>query len=140
VPAGDESSIAELFAVALGAQANAHVPYSEFPVGAAVRAASGRVFAGCNVENAAYPQGLCAEASAIAAMVTAGEREIVELLTVAGGDELATSCGGCRQKIREFAAPGALIHAAGPEGVRRTFTIDDLLPYSFGPDNLRDRA
>jgi cytidine deaminase len=136
VPAGDDASIVELFAAALAAQAHAHVPYSRFPVGAAVRASSGRVYAGCNVENAAYPQGLCAEASAIAAMVTAGEREIVEVLTVAEGDELATSCGGCRQKIREFAGQGALIHAAGPEGVRRTFTLEELLPSSFGPENL----
>jgi cytidine deaminase len=136
VPAGDKSSIAELFAAALAAQAHAHVPYSKFPVGAAVRTSSGRVYAGCNVENAAYPQGVCAEASAIAAMVTAGEHEIVEVLTVAEGDELATSCGGCRQKIREFAGPGALIHAAGPEGVRRTFTLEELLPFSFGPENL----
>jgi cytidine deaminase len=136
VPAGDSTSIDELLAAALAAQANAHVPYSEYPVGAAVRAGSGRVFAGCNVENAAYPQGWCAETSAIAAMVTAGERELVEILTVANGDSLATSCGGCRQKIREFAAPDALIHAAGPEGVRRTFTLDELLPHSFGPEQL----
>jgi cytidine deaminase len=136
VPAGDETSIDELFAAAVAAQANAHVPYSKYPVGAAVRSGSGHVFAGCNVENAAYPQGWCAETSAIAAMVSAGERELVEILTVANGDGLATSCGGCRQKIREFAAPDALIHAAGPEGVRRTFTLDDLLPHSFGPEQL----
>jgi cytidine deaminase len=136
VPAGDPASIDQLLAAALAAQANAHVPYSKYPVGAAVRAGSGRVFAGCNVENAAYPQGWCAETSAIAAMVSAGERELVEILTVANGDGLATSCGGCRQKIREFAAPDALIHAAGPEGVRRTFTLDDLLPHSFGPEQL----
>ena len=136
MPAGDPTSTDELLAAALAAQANAHVPYSKYPVGAAVRAGSGRVFAGCNVENAAYPQGWCAEASAIAAMVSAGEREIVEILTVANGDQLATSCGGCRQKIREFAAPDALIHSAGPEGVRRTFTLDELLPHSFGPEQL----
>jgi cytidine deaminase len=136
VPAGDPTSIDELLAAALAAQANAHVPYSKYPVGAAVRAGSGRVYAGCNVENAAYPQGWCAETSAIAAMVSAGERELVEILTVANGDGLATSCGGCRQKIREFAAPDALIHAAGPEGVRRTFTLDELLPHSFGPEQL----
>jgi cytidine deaminase len=138
VPAGDHTSIDELLTAALDAQAKAHVPYSRYPVGAAVRAGSGRVFAGCNVENAAYPQGWCAETSAIAAMVTAGEREIVEILTVANGDGLATSCGGCRQKIREFAAPDALIHAAGPEGVRRTFTLDELLPFSFGPEQLEE--
>jgi cytidine deaminase len=136
VSAGDQTSINELFAAAVAAQANAHVPYSKYPVGAAVRSGSGHVFAGCNVENAAYPQGWCAETSAIAAMVGAGEREIVEILTVANGDQLATSCGGCRQKIREFAAPDALIHAAGPEGVRRTFTLDELLPHSFGPEQL----
>jgi cytidine deaminase len=136
VSAGDQTSIDELFAAAVAAQANAHVPYSKYPVGAAVRSGSGQVFAGCNVENAAYPQGWCAETSAIAAMVGAGEREIVAILTVANGDQLATSCGGCRQKIREFAAPDALIHAAGPEGVRRTFTLDELLPCSFGPEQL----
>jgi cytidine deaminase len=129
---------ADLFAAAVAAQANAHVPYSRYPVGAAVRTASGRVFAGCNVENAAYPEGICAEASAIAAMVSAGERDIAEILTVAEGEELATSCGGCRQKIREFGGPGTLIHAAGPEGVRRTFTLDELLPFSFGPEQLPD--
>ena len=132
----DDAAVAELFAAAVAVQANAHVPYSKYPVGAAVRAASGRVFVGCNVENAAYPQGLCAEASAIAAMVSAGEREIVEVLTVADGEELATCCGGCRQKIREFGGPGTLIHASGPEGVRRTFTLDELLPFSFGPEQL----
>ena len=132
----DAADAADLFAAAVAVQANAHVPYSKYPVGAAVRAASGRVFSGCNVENAAYPQGLCAEASAIAAMVSAGEREIIEVLTVANGDELATCCGGCRQKIREFGGPLTKIHAAGPEGVRRTFTLDELLPFSFGPEHL----
>lgn len=134
----EESATAELFATAVDVQANAHVPYSRFPVGAAVRAGSGRVFAGCNVENAAYPEGICAEAAAIAAMVSAGEREIVEILTVADSTELATSCGGCRQKIREFGGPDTVIHAAGPEGVRRTFTLDELLPCSFGPEQLTD--
>ena len=134
--AGDDPAIAELFAAAVAVQANAHVPYSGYPVGAAVRSSSGRVFVGCNVENAAYPQGMCAEASAIAAMVSAGEREIVEILTVADGDELATCCGGCRQKVREFGGPATAIHSAGPEGVRRTFTLDELLPFSFGPEQL----
>jgi cytidine deaminase len=126
----------ELFDAAAAVQANAHVPYSHFAVGAAVRTASGRVFAGCNVENAAYPQGLCAEAAAIAAMVAAGEREIVTMLTVAAGELLVTCCGGCRQKLREFATPDTVIHAAGPEGIRRTFTMDELLPASFGPEHL----
>jgi cytidine deaminase len=138
VPPPDDAAVTELFAAAVAVQANAHVPYSKYPVGAAVRAASGRVFVGCNVENAAYPQGMCAEASAIAAMVSAGERDIVEILTVADSKDLATSCGGCRQKIREFGGADTLIHAAGPEGVRRTFTLDELLPCSFGPEQLAD--
>ena len=90
----------------------------------------------CNVENASYPQGTCAEAGAIAAMVAAGERVIDVILTVADGDMLATPCGGCRQKIREFATPATVIHVAGPEGVRATYTMDALLPDSFGPENL----
>ena len=126
----------ELFEVARAVRAQAHAPYSGFPVGAAVRARSGRVYAGCNVENASFPEGTCAEANAIGAMVAAGEREIVEVLTVADGAELVTCCGGCRQRIREFAAPGVRVHAAGPDGVRRTFTVAELLPASFTADQL----
>lgn len=126
----------ELFAAALVAYARAHAPYSDYPVGAAVRAASGRVYAGCNVENAAYPQGWCAETSAIAAMVSAGERSIVAVLTVAGGDLVGTCCGGCRQKLREFAALDVPIWSCGPEGLRATFTLGELLPHSFGPEHL----
>jgi cytidine deaminase len=127
----------ELFDAAIAAKAVAYAPYSNFPVGAAVRATSGAVYAGCNVENAAYPQGWCAEASAIAAMVSAGEREIVEVLTVCDGELLGTCCGGCRQKLREFAPVTAPIYACGPEGIRATFTLEDLLPHSFGPEHLR---
>lgn len=126
----------ELFAAAVAVQANAHVPYSNFRVGAAVRTTSGAVFVGCNVENAAYPESTCAEAGAIAAMVSAGEREIEAILTVCDGATLGTCCGGCRQKIREFATPATRIHNAGPHGVGRTFTIDELLPESFGPAHL----
>lgn len=129
--AGVMSGPADLFAAAVAVQANAHVPYSHFPVGAAVRSATGAVFVGCNVENASYPEGTCAEAAAIGAMVAAGEREIVEVLTVAEGDRLTTCCGGCRQRIAEFARPGAVVYAAGPEGVRRSFTIEELLPGAF---------
>jgi cytidine deaminase len=127
---------AELFDAARAAQANAHAPYSNFPVGAALRTASGRVFAGSNVENASYPEGICAEAAAIGAMVTAGDDEIVEVLTVANGDRLTTCCGGCRQRLREFATAAVPVHAAGPEGIRRTFTLGELLPDSFGPEHL----
>jgi cytidine deaminase len=129
--------ITELFDAAVAAKANAYAPYSGFPVGAAVRSGSGRVYAGCNVENAAYPQGWCAETSAIAAMVSAGERTLVAVLTVADGSLLATCCGGCRQKIREFASADTRVHTCGPEGVRRTYTVAELLPDSFGPEHLR---
>ena len=106
--AGDPTIEPELFAAARIVQDNAHVPYSRFPVGAALRTPSGSVFVGCNVENAAYPEGTCAEAGAIAAMVAAGERQIEALVTVCEGEALGTCCGGCRQKIREFATDGTM--------------------------------
>ena len=131
-----DDGIGELFEAARDVQALAHAPYSGFPVGAAIRTSSGRVFAGCNVENVSFPEGICAEASAIGAMVSAGETVIVEVLTIANGQQLTTCCGGCRQRIREFAGPDTPVHAAGPEGVRRTFTLGELLPESFGPEHL----
>ncbi len=127
----------EMFTAAVAAQKHSYSPYSNYPVGAAVRGASGRVYAGCNVENAAYPQGWCAEASALAAMVSAGERTVVAVLTVCEGDLVGTCCGGCRQKIREFADLDVPIWACGPEGIRAEFTLADLLPHSFGPEHLR---
>jgi cytidine deaminase len=126
----------ELFDAANSAKARAYAPYSNYPVGAAIRTTAGNVYAGCNVENAAYPQGWCAEASAIAMMVSAGEREISEVLTVCDGELIGTCCGGCRQKLREFAPLEAPVYACGPEGIRATFTLADLLPHSFGPEHL----
>ena len=128
-----------LFNAAARARENAHAPYSNFKVGAAVRAASGRIYAGCNVENAAYPSTLCAEAGAIAAMVAGGDTSIAEILVIGAGAALVTPCGACRQRIREFAAGGARIHVAGLEGVRAAFTLDELLPQSFCPDNLGEK-
>jgi cytidine deaminase len=130
------AALDELFAAARAAQARAYAPYSGFRVGAAIRTPEGAVFAGCNVENAAYPQGACAETGAIAAMVAGGGARIAEIVVVGDGDPLCTPCGGCRQRIREFAGPETPVHVAGPEGIRRRFTLADLLPYSFGPDNL----
>jgi cytidine deaminase len=118
------------------ALANAHAPYSRFRVGACVRAASGRLHAGCNVENASYPVGQCAEASAIGAMVAAGDREIVEVLVLSEGAQLCSPCGRCRQQLAEFARPDARVHLCGPEGLRRTVTLGELLPLAFGPDTL----
>jgi cytidine deaminase len=134
----DPNAEPELLAAAIAVQAQAYAPYSNFPVGAALRTRTGAVFTGCNVENAAFPQGTCAEAGAIAAMCAAGERQIAAIVTVCDGDMLSTPCGGCRQKIREFASPDTVIHAAGPEGVRATYTIAELLPDGFGPENLGD--
>jgi cytidine deaminase len=134
--AADPTIEPELFAAARVVQGNAHVPYSRFPVGAALRTPSGAVYVGCNVENAAYPEGTCAEAGAIAAMVAAGEQAIEVIVTVCDGEALGTCCGGCRQKIREFATADTLIHNAGPDGVRKTFTMTELLPDSFGPEHL----
>ena len=108
----------------------------QLSVGAALRAANGRVHAGCNVENAAFPQGQCAEASAIGAMVAAGDREIVEAVVIGGGPDLCSPCGGCRQRLAEFAAPETPIHLCGPEGLRRTVTLGELLPFAFSDRNL----
>ena len=132
-----EAALAALFAAARSAQARAYAPYSRFHVGAALRTSSGALFTGCNVENAAYPQGACAEANAIGAMALAGERRIAEILVIGEGAALCTPCGGCRQRIREFAAPDTPIVVAGPEGVRARFTLEELLPHSFGPDHLK---
>lgn len=129
-------SLDDLFLAARAAQARAYAPYSGFSVGAAIRDGQGRIHAGCNVENAAYPQGACAETGAVSAMILAGGSRIAEIVVVGDGPELVTPCGGCRQRIREFAQAGTPVHIAGPEGVRRSFRLDELLPFSFGPDNL----
>ena len=127
---------ADLLDAARAAQARAHCPYSGYAVGAAIRTVSGAIYAGCNVENAAYPEGTCAEAGAIAAMVLDGEREIVEVVVVTGGATPGTPCGGCRQRLREFAGPDAVIHATTVDGAELTVTMADLLPASFGPEFL----
>ncbi|QFU17450.1 cytidine deaminase [Microvirga thermotolerans] len=133
------ASLDELFSAARAVQQRAYAPYSRFRVGAAIATSDGRIFSGCNVENAAYPVGSCAEAGAISAMVAAGEHRIAAILVMGEGEHLVTPCGGCRQRIREFAAPDTPIHVAGPEGIRKSFTLEALLPYSFGPDNLGPR-
>ena len=126
-----------LIAAALEARSQAYAPYSRFRVGAAVKDEHGVIHAGCNVENAAYPEGTCAEAGAIAAMVMGGGRHITEAAVVGAGDALATPCGGCRQKLREFGAPDLAVHICDERGrIRRSFTLEELLPQSFGPENL----
>jgi cytidine deaminase len=129
-------SLDALFDAAREAQGRAYAPYSDFKVGAALQGESGAIYAGCNVENAAYPVGTCAEQAAIAMMVAAGERRITAILVLGEGRTLVTPCGACRQRIREFGAPHTPVHVAGPDGVRSTFALEDLLPCAFGPDNL----
>jgi cytidine deaminase len=131
-----DENLDALFAAAKAARERAYAPYSRFLVGAAIRAPSGAIYAGCNVENAAYPQGSCAEAGAIAAMALAGERKIVEIVVVGDGEDLCTPCGGCRQRIREFADAATRIHIAGLDRVRASFALEDLLPHSFGQGHL----
>lgn len=135
--AGD--AVIELYDAALAARERSHSPYSNYRVGAAVRTSSGTMYACCNVENAAFPEGVCAEGGAISMMVvgTDGTPTITDVVTITSGDTPGTPCGGCRQKIREFADERTKIHAATADGAVLTLSIDDLLPASFGPERLR---
>ncbi len=134
---GDAAKIdAEMIDLARKAMARAYAPYSRFAVGAVLRGRNGKLYAGCNIENAAYPQSNCAEASAISAMIMDGEHRIAEVLVMAGGTELVTPCGGCRQRLREFATEDVPVHLCGPDGTGRSVTLGALLPLSFGPDHL----
>jgi cytidine deaminase len=127
----------DLIAAAKAARLKAYAPYSKFLVGAAVRDENGKIHGGCNIENAAYPQGWCAETSAIAAMTMSGGKAIAEMAVIGTGDLLCTPCGGCRQKIREFAKGDIKIHMCDEDGnLKQTMTLDELLPASFGPENL----
>ena len=128
-----------LLATATAARENAYVPYSRFKVGAAIRAASGAVYAGCNVENVAYPEGTCAEAGAIAAMVAAGETKIIEALVIADSPAPVPPCGGCRQKLAEFADKSVKITLCTTDGKSQTLTVGDLLPGQFDASHM-DRA
>jgi cytidine deaminase len=121
----------DLFEAARAAMLNAYVPYSNFPVGAAIRSESGAVYTGANIENASYPEGWCAETSAIAHMVMAGQRKIVELAVIAEKMPRITPCGGCRQRLKEFGAPTTLVHLCDRSGVVETVTLGDLLPKAF---------
>jgi cytidine deaminase len=125
-----------LIDAALAAREKAHAPYSGFKVGAALRAEDGEIYAGCNVENVAYPEGTCAEAGAIAAMVLGGAREIVEIAVAADSPLPVPPCGGCRQKIAEFARPETPVILAGPEGERVRTTLGALLPGQFGTAHM----
>lgn len=121
---------------ALAVRENAYAPYSNFKVGAAIRSQEGTVYAGCNVENVAYPEGTCAEAGAIAAMVAAGETRLTEVYVVADSPHPVPPCGGCRQKLAEFATGDVVITLANLEGAEEKITLADLLPGAFGEHHM----
>jgi cytidine deaminase len=121
----------DLFQAARAAMRLAYAPHSEFPVGAAILTETGKVFSGCNVENASYPEGWCAETSAIAHMVMGGERKIAEVAVVAEKMPRITPCGGCRQRLKEFGTPETRVHLCNESGVVETVTLGQLLPMAF---------
>jgi cytidine deaminase len=121
----------ELFEAAREAMAFAHAPYSKFPVGAAIRAEDGKIYKGANIENLSFPQGWCAEPSAISAMVMGGAKKITEIAVIAEKLALCPPCGGCRQKIAEFASADTKIYLCDDAGVQKVMTMEELLPFSF---------
>ena len=125
-----------LFKEAKEVRERAYVPYSQFKVGAAFLTENNKIITGCNVEKAAYPQSQCAEASAIGNLVSQGYNKIIEIVVIGSGDLLCSPCGGCRQRLREFAKLEVLIHMCNIDGHVKTSTLGELLPDSFGPENL----
>ena len=121
----------DLHKLALEAASRAHAPYSDFPVGAAIRTTDGRTYAGCNVENVSYPEGWCAETSAIAHMVMDGGGKIAEVAVLGLKADLCTPCGGCRQRLAEFGTAETKVHLCNADGLVETVTLGDLLPNSF---------
>jgi homotetrameric cytidine deaminase len=140
VPAGYSDLLRDgpqaLLAAADAAMRNAYAPYSGFKVGAAVRSRSGGIYAGANLENVAYPQSQCAEASALGALVAAGESAITAVAVVAERVERCPPCGGCRQRLKEFGAGDTPVYLGRPGGIPQTVTLAELLPGAFGPDEL----
>jgi cytidine deaminase len=126
----------DLKAAAQAVRENAHAPYSNFKVGAALRATSGTIYVGCNVENVAYPEGTCAEAGAIAAMVAAGERVISAAYVIADSPDPVPPCGGCRQKLAEFASKDVPVTLATLDGAELQTTVGDLLPGAFDAGHM----
>jgi cytidine deaminase len=124
----------DLFEAARAAMAFAHAPYSKFPVGAAIRAEDGKIYAGANIENLSFPQGWCAEPTAISHMIMAGNKKIIEMAVIAEKLPLCPPCGGCRQKIAEFATAKTPIYLCDETGVKKTMTMAELLPHGFATD------
>lgn len=131
-----DATLQALLEAARAARLRAYAPYSRFQVGAAVLDDQGRIHAGCNVENAAYPEGVCAEASALSAMVLAGSTRARAVVVVGTGGAWTTPCGGCRQKLRELGTLDTVIQTATSDAAGPRYTLAQLLPESFGPDHL----
>jgi cytidine deaminase len=130
--------VSQLHKAASDARKRSYSPYSNFKVGAALLGGDGKIYAAANVENAAYPQSQCAEASAIGVMVAAGCTEIKEVYVIAEapGPDPVSPCGGCRQRLNEFAGPDVVVHMANEKGVVGSIKMGELLPLSFGPKQL----
>jgi len=126
----------KLFEEAKKVRERAYVPYSKFKVGAAFLTEDNTIVVGCNVENAAYPQSQCAEATAIGNLVSQGYKNIIEIVVIGSGNKLCSPCGGCRQRLREFSKLDVSIHMCSVEGHIKSSTLEELLPDSFGPENL----
>lgn len=132
------SSVDAMIELAQAVRQRAYAPYSKFLVGVCIKGKKGKLYAGCNVENASYGLTNCAEPSAISAMIADGENEIVEAVVIGSGEMICSPCGACRQRFREFAAMDAPIHMFNEFGKQKTMTLAELLPESFGPDHLED--
>ncbi len=138
----DPETLRALLAAARSARRRAHAPYSTFKVGAAVLDERGRIHAGANVENASYPEGWCAETSALAAFVAAGGKRVRALAVAAHSKVPTTPCGGCRQRLAEFAQADCWVFATGAQAspaAPQRWTLGELLPHRFGPPALRRR-
>ncbi|WP_306260346.1 cytidine deaminase [Pararhizobium sp. IMCC21322] len=126
----------DLFEAALAARAMAYAPASKFLVGAAIRGKNGKIYAGCNIENASYPEGWCAETSAISHMIMDGEQSLTEVCVIGTGDAFCTPCGGCRQRLNEFGSRQVPVHVATDSGIVDTLLLGDLLPNAFKLDRV----
>ncbi len=125
-----------LFEQAHAAMQRAYAPFSRYHVGCSILSTDGRIYVGCNVENSCFALGHCAEAGAVSQMIVSGSKQIASVLVIANNDTPCTPCGGCRQLIREFASDDAPIYCANQHGVVSVHRLDELLPYSFGPNHL----
>lgn len=138
-PAGEwklKKPPADMLALAQTVLPHAYAPYSRFLVAACVRTTNGECFSGCNVENAAFPSGICAEAGAISALIAHGYHTITEALILVSDNKICTPCGACRQRFLEHASKNTIIHLCTQDGQYQYHTVEELLPFAFGPNNL----